>query len=253
MTSTLLALDQGTTSSRAIVFDLAGREIARAQRPLPNHFPLPGWVEQDAREIWQTQLDCLREAVAQLAAVVAGGVALGMPIQPERPVWWARTSGDPLAPAIVWQDRRTVAACDALRAAGYGEMIRRKTGLELDAYFSATKLTWLLDQIPDARQRAERGELAFGTVDSWLVYKLTDGVRHVTDPSNASRTLLFNLQTGDWDDELLALFNIPRRLLPEIVSSSAPIGAIGHTAPHWLGFSLPITGIAGDQQAATFG
>jgi len=253
MTPYLLALDQGTTSSRAIVFDFSGREIVRAQRPLPNRFPAPGRVEQDAREIWQTQLDCLRDVVVQLGSRAGEIAAIGITNQRETTVLWDRASGEALAPAIVWQDRRTVAACDAIRAAGHSAMIRRKTGLELDAYFSATKLAWLLDQVPDARQRAERGELAFGTVDSWLVYKLTDGARHVTDPSNASRTMLFNLQTGDWDDELLALFDIPRRLLPEIVPSSSAIDAIGHTAPHWLGFSLPITGVAGDQQAASFG
>ena len=250
MTPYLLALDQGTTSSRAILFDAAGREVAKAQRPLAASFPQPGWVEQDAREIWQTQLACLREVVALARCDAAAIAAIGITNQRETTVLWDRATGQPLAPAIVWQDRRTAARCDALRAAGQAELIRSRTGLELDAFFSATKLAWLLDHLPDARRRAEAGELAFGTVDCWLLWQLTGGAVHATDGSNASRTLLFNLDRRDWDDDLLALFDISPKLLPRIVPSS---GEIGFASAEWLGRELPITGIAGDQQAASFG
>ena len=244
----VLALDQGTTSSRAIVFDRAGRTLAAAQREFTQHFPQPGWVEHDAQEIWQTQLDVAREALARVDAREVR--AIGITNQRETTVLWDRRSGQPVAPAIVWQDRRTAGACDALRARGEAPRIQRATGLVLDAYFSATKLAWLLDHVPRARERAERGELAFGTVDSWLVWKLTGGRVHATDASNASRTLLFNLRTLQWDDAMLRLFGIPRALLPEVRPSS---GDFGHTDAALLGVSLPIAGVAGDQQAATFG
>lgn len=243
----VLALDQGTTSSRAIVFDRDGRVVALAQKEFHQHFPQPGWVEHDAREIWATQ-----HAVALEAMEKAGGTieAIGITNQRETTVLWDRTTGEPVANAIVWQDRRTAPRCDALRASGKADLIQRKTGLVIDSYFSGTKLEWLLDHTPGARARAERGELAFGTVDSWLIWNLTGGRVHVTDASNASRTLLFNLRTQDWDDELLRLLNIPRSVLPEVRPSS---GLFGETEPLLLGSGLPITGVAGDQQAATFG
>ena len=257
----LLALDQGTTSSRAIAFDEQGRVAAVAQREFTQHFPQPGWVEHDAAEIWATQGAVARECMQKLAEAQAGQAqsaikieAIGITNQRETTVLWDRATGQPVAPAIVWQDRRTTARCEALRRQGKAGLIQRKTGLVLDAYFSATKLEWLLDQTPGARARAEAGELAFGTVDSWLIWNLTGGPRggvHATDPSNASRTLLMNLHTLDWDDELLRLFHIPRAVLPRIVPSS---GVLGETAPGVLGAApIPIAGVAGDQQAATFG
>ncbi|WP_374665254.1 glycerol kinase GlpK [Ramlibacter sp.] len=249
----VLALDQGTTSSRAIVFDREGRTVALAQQEFRQHFPQPGWVEHDAREIWATQ-----HAVALQAMQAACGgtpdarlfAALAITNQRETTVLWDRATGQPVAPAIVWQDRRTAAACDALRAAGHTPRIQRKTGLLIDAYFSGTKLAWLLDHVPGARARAERGELAFGTIDSWLVWNLTGGRVHVTDASNASRTMLFNLRSQAWDDELLTLLRIPRAVLPQVVPSS---GVVGETDAALLGGALPIAGMAGDQQAATFG
>jgi glycerol kinase len=246
----ILALDQGTTSSRAILFNRQGRVVASAQREFHQSFPRGGWVEHDANEIWNTQIAVAREALA-LAQVSPSQIAgIGITNQRETTVLWNRATGEPVAPAIVWQDRRTAARCDTLRASGKAPMIQSKTGLVLDAYFSGTKLEWLLDQVPGARARAERGELAFGTIDSWLVWKLTDGRQHVTDASNASRTLLFNIHTLQWDHQLLDLFGIPAAVLPQVVPSSAVIGA---TAAHWFGASIPIAGMAGDQQAATFG
>jgi glycerol kinase len=248
--SYVLALDQGTTSSRALVFDADGELCALAQQEFAQHFPQPGWVEHDAMEIWQTQLSTAREAISK-AGINAGDIAaIGISNQRETTVLWDRKTGLPLAPAIVWQDRRTAVHCDALRADGLEPAIQQKTGLLIDPYFSATKLAWLLDHTADARYRADRGELAFGTVDSWLIWRLTDGKMHVTDASNASRTLLYNLHTGDWDNELLEVFRIPRALLPTIVPSS---GIVGETDPEVFGRALPIAGIAGDQQAATFG
>jgi len=246
--SFVLALDQGTTSSRAIVFDRTGAIRAVAQREFAQIYPQPGWVEHDATEIWATQYGVLAEVLAK-ARIAAGDIAaIGITNQRETTVLWERKSGQPVANAIVWQDRRTAGLCDELRAAGHAELIQRKTGLVLDAYFSGTKLKWLLDNVPGARERARRGELAFGTIDSWLVWNLTNGARHVTDPSNASRTLLFDIHRGDWDDELLALLDVPRSVLPEIVSSS------GVCAQAQLrGATVPIAGIAGDQQAALFG
>lgn len=253
----LLALDQGTTSSRAMLFNRHGQVLAQAQRPFAQHFPQPGWVEHDATEIWQSQLAVAQECVqkARQASVKSSNlaienIAIGIANQRETTVLWDRLTGQPLAPAIVWQDRRTAAACDALRAQGHAPLVQRTTGLLPDAYFSATKLQWLLDHSPGARARAERGELAFGTVDSWLVWHLTGGRVHATDASNASRTLLFNIHTLAWDDALLALFNIPRSVLPQVVASS---GVLGEADARWFGAPLRIAGLAGDQQAATFG
>ncbi|TWO69746.1 glycerol kinase GlpK [Caenimonas sedimenti] len=249
----VLALDQGTTSSRAIVFDQAGLPVASAQREFRQIFPQPGWVEHDAREIWATQhavaLEAM-EAAGQGKADPASFTAIGITNQRETTVLWDRATGQPVANAIVWQDRRTAPRCDQLRQQGHAALIQKKTGLVIDAYFSGTKLEWLLDHVEGARARAERGELAFGTIDSWLVWNLTGGRVHVTDASNASRTLLFNLHTQDWDEELLALLRIPRGVLPKVVPSS---GVVGETEVFLLGVSLPIAGMAGDQQAATFG
>jgi glycerol kinase len=250
MTRYVLALDQGTTSSRAIVFDRAGRAVATVQREFRQIYPQPGWVEHDADEIWRTQLDCAQRALRQAGATAADIAAIGLTNQRETTVLWERATSRPLANAIVWQDRRTADACDALRARGLEDVFARKTGLLLDPYFSGTKLAWLLDHVPGARARAERGELAFGTIDSWLVWNLTGGRAHVTDVSNASRTLLFNLYTLDWDDELLALLDVPRALLPRVVASSGPVGV---TDAARFGGAIAIAGIAGDQQAATFG
>jgi len=248
--SYLLALDQGTTSSRAMVFDREGRVCGVAQQPFTQHYPQPGWVEHDAHEILDTQLDCVRAALADAGIGAKALSAVGIANQRETTVLWERASGRAVAPAIVWQDRRTAGDCDRLRAAGHAEVIRARTGLELDAYFSATKLAWLLRNVPGASVRAAAGELAFGTVDSWLIWHLTGGACHVTDPGNASRTMLFNIHTLDWDAELLALLGIPAALLPRIVDSS---GVCGETRADVLGAAVPITGIGGDQQAATIG
>jgi glycerol kinase len=246
----LLALDQGTTSSRAIVFDHAGGIRASAQKELRQIFPQAGCVEHDPLEIWSSQLEVARAALAR-AGLRAGDVAaIGIANQRETTVIWDRRTGEPIHNAIVWQDRRTAGFCDDLKRAGYGDLIGRKTGLVIDAYFSGSKIHWLLDHVPSARERAQRGELAFGTIDTWLLWKLTGGVLHVTDPSNASRTLLFNLQTGAWDEELLRLLEVPRELLPEVRSSSE---IYGETAPGLFDARVRIGGIAGDQQAALFG
>jgi glycerol kinase len=246
----ILALDQGTTSSRAILFDRAGQVFAVAQREFRQIFPEPGWVEHDANEIWQTQYAVAAEVLKANNVSAADVDAIGITNQRETTVLWDRKTGEPVAHAIVWQDRRTAARCDALRKAGLAGKIQKKTGLVLDAYFSGTKLQWLLDNTPGARARAERGELAFGTVDSWLVWKLTGGRVHVTDASNASRTLLFNIHTLAWDAELLKIFNIPESVLPQVVASS---GVLGETDDALFGAPIEIAGIAGDQQAATFG
>jgi glycerol kinase len=246
----LLALDQGTTSSRAIVFGEDGAVRASAQAELVQHFPQPGWVEHDPEEIWATQLRTATDAL-RAAGLGAGDVtAIGIANQRETTVVWDRATGRPIQRAIVWQDRRTAVRCDALKQAGHVDFVRDRTGLVIDPYFSATKIEWLLDQVPGARARAEAGELAFGTVDTWLVWKLTAGRIHVTDPSNASRTSLYNLATGTWDDDLLALFRVPRTLLPEVRPSS---GSFGESVPGLFGRAIPIAGIAGDQQAALFG
>jgi len=250
MTRYVLALDQGTTSSRAILFDRDGRAVASAQQEFRQIFPQPGWVEHDAAEIWRTQLDCARGSLQQSGARAADIAAIGITNQRETTVIWERASGRPIGNAIVWQDRRTAQACAGLRLRGLEALFTRKTGLLLDPYFSGTKVAWLLDHIPGARARAERGELAFGTIDTWLIWNLTGGRVHATDVSNASRTLLFNLHTLDWDDELLQLLDVPRALLPRVVSSSE---RLGDTDAPLLGGAIPIAGDAGDQQAATFG
>ncbi|MBS0309018.1 MAG: glycerol kinase GlpK [Proteobacteria bacterium] len=244
----ILALDQGTTSSRAIVFDRRGSICGIAQQEFRQIFPQPGWVEHDANDIWQTQLAVARQVLTTCHLRASDIAAIGITNQRETTVLWDRASGEPIANAIVWQDRRTAADCDALRERGLAPLFQQKTGLVIDAYFSGTKLAWLLDHIPEARSRAERGELAFGTIDSWLAYKLCGA--HVTDTSNASRTLLFNLHTLQWDEELLNLLQIPHAVLPQIVPSS---GHIGHSHAEWFGAPIAITGMAGDQQAATFG
>ncbi|WP_034388730.1 glycerol kinase GlpK [Deinococcus sp. YIM 77859] len=246
----ILALDQGTTSSRAIVFDQGGNIRSVAQKEFKQHFPRPGWVEHDALEIWSTQSGVAQEAITR-AGLRAGDIAaIGITNQRETTLLWDRQTGQPIAPAIVWQDRRTAAWCDHLRAQGLEATFQEKTGLIIDAYFSGTKVRWLLDHVPGARERAERGELAFGTIDSWLVYNLTGGALHITDATNASRTLLYNIHTGDWDDELLSLLEVPRAVLPQVRSSSE---VYGETAEGLFGSRIPIAGIAGDQQAATFG
>jgi len=239
----LLALDQGTSSSRAMVFGRDGRLLAVAQRELTQHFPQPGWVEHDANEIWEGQIACAREAVVKAGVKVA---AIGITNQRETVVLWDRKTGQPLHKALVWQDRRTAGFCEDLKRQGLEPRVRELTGLVLDPYFSATKLRWLLDHVDGARARAERGELAFGTVDSWLLWQLTGGKVHATDASNASRTLLFDIHRGDWSDELLDLFGIPRALLPEVRPSAGRFGIAAE-------FGVPIAGIAGDQQAALFG
>jgi glycerol kinase len=243
----ILALDQGTTSSRAIVFNHDGSTRAVAQREFRQIFPQAGWVEHDANEIWRTQLDTARAALAK-AGLTAGDIAgIGITNQRETTVIWDRKTGEPIHNAIVWQDRRTSEFCDGLKAAGHAELIQKRAGLVIDAYFSGSKVRWLLDHVPGARERAERGELCFGTIDSWLVWKLTQGARHIIDPTNASRTMLYNLR-GDWDDELLGILGVPRALLPEVRSSSE---VYGETT--LLGAPIKLAGIAGDQQAALFG
>lgn len=245
----ILALDQGTTSSRAILFDASGSIVDSAQQEYTQHFPQPGWVEHDAHDIWSTQLDVANTLIHRCASPESIA-AIAITNQRETTVLWDRQTGQPVGPAIVWQDRRTADQCAAMRQRGLGEWIQSKTGLVLDAYFSGTKLAWLLDNIPGARARAERGELAFGTVDSWLVWNLTAGASHITDVSNASRTLLFNLHSLDWDDELLTLFNVPRAVMPTVVASAGPLA---QSSPSVLGHAIPITAMIGDQQAATFG
>jgi len=245
----ILALDQGTTSSRAIVFDRDGSVRAVAQQEFRQIFPRSGWVEHDAREIWKTQLETARAALASARLAASDVAALGITNQRETTVVWDRRTGEPIHHAIVWQDRRTAGFCDELKAAGHERLVQERAGLVIDAYFSGSKLRWLLDHVPGARARAERGELAFGTIDSWLVWNLTGGARHVTDPSNASRTMLWDLR-GRWDDELLRVLGVPREVLPEVRASSE---VYGETAPDLFGASIPIAGIAGDQQAALFG
>lgn len=246
----VLALDQGTTSSRAIVFDHSGNIHAVAQKEFTQNFSNSGWVEHDANEIWSTQSGVMLE-VLSIANIRASDIAaIGITNQRETVVMWDRKTGQPIHNAIVWQDRRTALLCDQLREQGLVDTIQQKTGLILDAYFSGTKVKWILDHVEGARQRAEVGELAFGTIDSWLVYKLSGGALHITDVSNASRTLLFNIHTGQWDDELLGILGVPRSILPEVRASSE---VYGETTDGLLGSRVKIAGIAGDQQAATFG
>ncbi|HLH03701.1 MAG TPA: glycerol kinase GlpK [Bryobacteraceae bacterium] len=244
----ILALDQGTTSSRAVLVGADGKIHALAQTPFEQIYPQPGWVEHNASEIWSTQFGVAMDALAQVNARAEDIAAIGITNQRETTVLWDRKTGEPVAHAIVWQDRRTAAFCDELRRQGHEKRIQQKTGLVIDAYFSATKLRWLLDNVPGARERADRGELCFGTIDSWLIFKLTNGAHHVTDATNAARTMLFNIHTLAWDDELLALLNIPRSVLPEVVESS---GVCARTAGVLAG--VPIAGIAGDQHASLFG
>ncbi len=244
----VLALDQGTTSSRALVFDHAGNVVATAQAEFTQHFPQPGWVEHDPLEVWASQSGVMHAAIAQARIAPPEIAAIGITNQRETTIVWDRATGTPIAPAIVWQDRRTAAICEGLREAGHEATFTRKTGLVLDAYFSGSKIRWILDHVPGARARAARGELAFGTVDTWLVWQLTEGRVHCTDASNASRTLLFDIHRGDWDDELCGLLDVPRSLLPAVVPSS---GICAHTVID--GVHVPIGGIAGDQQAALFG
>lgn len=246
----ILALDQGTTSSRAVVFDESGDVRGLAQREFTQHFPRPGWVEHDPEEVWQTQLDTARRAIERAKLTADEIAAIGITNQRETVVVWDRRTGQPIAPAIVWQDRRTAGHCDQLRSDGFEPLVREKTGLVVDAYFSASKAAWLLDHVEGARRRAERGELALGTIDSWLIYKLTGGRVHATDVTNAGRTQLLNIHAGVWDDELLELWGVPRAMLPDVKASSA---VVGETDASHFGAPLPIGGVAGDQQAALFG
>jgi glycerol kinase len=246
----ILALDSGTTSARAILFDHGGAVRAVAQKEFAQHYPHPGWVEHDASEIWTAQISVAIEALGKAGVGPRDVAAVGITNQRETAVVWDRQTGEPVCKAIVWQDRRTAQFCDRLRAGGHEKLIRDKTGLVIDSYFSGSKIAWILDNVPGARQKAEAGRLAFGTIDTWLVWKLTDGQLHVTDSSNASRTMLYDLHRGGWDDELLKLFNIPRSMLAEVRPSSGVYGEI--TSSVGLG-TVPIAGIAGDQQAALFG
>jgi len=245
----ILALDQGTTSSRAIVFGQDGSPRAAAQKEFRQWYPKPGWVEHDPEEIWQTQLATAREAAKTAGVSPRELAAIGITNQRETTLVWDRETGAPVHRAIVWQDRRTAAICDRLKAEGAEPVVRRKTGLVIDPYFSGAKITWLLENVPGLRERAEAGKLAFGTVDSWLIWKLTRGRLHVTDKTNASRTMLFNIHTGDWDRELLDLFGVPRQMLPEVRASSQVLGEAAETGLE----GVPIAGVAGDQQAALFG
>ena len=246
----MLALDQGTTSSRSMLFDKQGNIISVAQKEFKQIFPQPGWVEHDANEIWSTQFGTMAEAVAKAHINMKQVAGIGITNQRETTVVWDRKTSQPIYNAIVWQDRRTAAYCDELKAANHAGTIQQKTGLIIDAYFSATKLKWILDNVAGARAKAENGELAFGTIDSWLTWKLTNGEVHVTDVSNASRTMLFNIHSLQWDEELLKLFNIPAAVLPEVKPSSKIYGVTGNIIPD---SRIPIAGIAGDQQAALFG
>src|SRR6267142_1672373 len=246
----VLALDQGTTSSRAIVFDERGRPCAVAQKEFRQFFPQPGWVEHDPEEIWRSQLACAKDALKKAKLKAGELAAIGITNQRETTLAWDRRTGIPVHRAIVWQDRRTAARCEALKKEGLGPAIAAKTGLVIDPYFSATKLSWFLEAIPGLRARAERGDIAFGTIDTWLAWRLSGGKLHLTDPSNASRTMLYDIHRGEWDEELLRIFRVPRAMLPAVVPSSHIYGT---TAKNILGAEVPIAGIAGDQQAALFG
>lgn len=250
MSKYIMAFDAGTTSNRCILFDHDGRIVSVAQKEFTQFFPKPGWVEHDADEIWQTQIETAREAMANAGASAGDIAAIGITNQRETVIVWEKETGRPVTKAIVWQCRRTSEYADSLKEAGCTEMIREKTGLVIDAYFSATKLRWILENISGAREKAERGELLFGTVDTWLIWKLTGGAVHATDYSNASRTMLYNIRTLSWDEDILKLLDIPRCMLPEVKPSS---GVFGYTDPQVLGAAIPIAGAAGDQQAALFG
>ncbi|TVP59164.1 MAG: glycerol kinase [Halomonadaceae bacterium] len=248
--SAILAIDQGTTSTRAIIFDGDGQRVADAQQEFPQYFPNDGWVEHDPAEIWSSTLEVCRQALVNANLQASDLAAIGITNQRETSILWDRASGEPVHKAIVWQDRRTAPLCEKLRREGHEALVVERTGLLLDPYFSATKIAWMLDNVEGLRLRAERGELAFGTVDSWLLWCLTDGRVHATDATNASRTALFNIHEQRWDDDLLALFQVPASLLPEVHDSAADFGS---TAPSLLGSAVPVCGIAGDQQAALFG
>ncbi len=246
----ILSLDQGTTSSRAIIFNKEGGIVSVAQKEFTQIYPQPGWVEHDAKEIWSTQITVATEAILKAGTTPADIAAIGITNQRETTVVWDKETGMPVYNAIVWQDRRTSAYCNSLKEQGHDKTIQEKTGLIVDAYFSATKIKWILDEVAGARQKAEEGKLAFGTIDSWLIWNLTNGKVHVTDVTNASRTMIFNINTLAWDGELLKLFNIPASMLPEVRSSSE---IFGETSGQILAHKIPIAGIAGDQQAALFG
>ena len=250
MAKYIMALDAGTTSNRCILFNEAGEMCSVAQKEFTQYFPKPGWVEHDALEIWSTQLEVAQKAMANLNVTAADIAAIGITNQRETTIVWDKTTGEPIHHAIVWQCRRTSEYCDSLKEKGLTDNFRAKTGLVIDAYFSGTKLHWLLENVPGARERAERGELLFGTVETWLIWKLTGGKAHVTDYSNASRTMLFNINTLQWDDEILAELNIPKCMLPEAKPSSC---VYGETLAQFFGAPIPISGAAGDQQAALFG
>ena len=250
MAKYIMALDAGTTSNRCILFNEAGEMCSVAQKEFTQYFPKPGWVEHDALEIWSTQLEVAQKAMANLNVTAADIAAIGITNQRETTIVWDKTTGEPIHHAIVWQCRRTSEYCDSLKEKGLTDTFRAKTGLVIDAYFSGTKLHWLLENVPGARERAERGELLFGTVETWLIWKLTGGKAHVTDYSNASRTMLFNINTLQWDDEILAELNIPKCMLPEAKPSSC---VYGETLAQFFGAPIPISGAAGDQQAALFG
>lgn len=246
----ILALDQGTTSCRAVVFDKKGQIISTAQEEFTQHFPNPGWVEHDPLEIWTTQSKMAREALEKKGISPAQIDGIGITNQRETVVIWDKNSGQPIYPAIVWQDKRTSDYCDQLKSDGYEEMIREKTGLVIDAYFSGTKVKWILDHVEGAREKARSGDLLLGTIDTWLIWNMTQGELHITDPTNACRTLFFNINTMDWDEELLKLLDIPKEMLPEVHQSSE---CYGNSSKDFLGEAVPISGIAGDQQAALFG
>jgi glycerol kinase len=246
----ILALDQGTTSSRAIIFNQKGTLVSVAQKEFTQIYPQPGWVEHDAREIWSSQVSVAAEVILKANLQARDIAAIGITNQRETTVVWDRETGEPLYNAIVWQDRRTAAFCDSLKAQGLDQMIQEKTGLVIDAYFSATKVKWILENVDGAKEKAEAGKLAFGTIDSWLIWNLTGRKVHVTDVSNASRTLIYNINTLSWDAELLELFGIPASMLPEVKSSSE---VFGETSANLFAIKIPISGVAGDQQAALFG
>ena len=243
----VMALDQGTTSSRTILFDRSGKIVSVAQREFPQYYPQPGWVEHDPMEIWSSTYATATEAMAQVGASAHDIAGIGITNQRETTIIWEKETGRPIYNAIVWQCRRTASMIDRIVADGWGDKIREKTGLVPDAYFSASKITWILDHVPGAREKAEAGKLAFGTVDSWLIYNLTKHQVHVTDYTNAARTMLFNIHTLEWDEELLKLFGVPRDLLPDVMPSSC---LYGYTDESMLGGRIPIAGAAGDQQSA---